>query len=742
MTRHTALLTFGSNDNKQLGYSGGRHVTCPRMVCLEEAGKLKGVSCSCGHTYVWDDTGAAWKAGDGNTGFVRVFGEIDVKEVAGCALFTLIKDTAGGVHYHDPSTRTTTRLDIPCAKSIHTGALFGLVLATNGTVYTMGMNTQGQLGIPPTTTTDYTTPHKVPDVLLIQASCGAEHVLGIAPSGHLYGWGHNARGELGPHHLKAVVPSPLRLTLNDDEHDGNDGSKLFRRGDVASVHCGDRETVILKADGAAVGWGMKGSLEGLDGVLSASAGGGWNNTHTLLLQRNADGHITMLAMGSNSKGQLGITPPRGVLTLPTYFTVQEVCDKDEYTGIYKIEALPSGASEWRKGKEVLRKQDNFWVLKSEQPNVKRAWVTTCPLMERHPKQSDWIMVEGGYKTRGSTVVSGRVMNTFSYVLVTRSDETTVFSANLSEVLRPYPIYFDSNEPIIDVKLSAGWVHSAALVITENPLFICWKGDFGSLSALPTVVLVEIGTYLCDRRTFCCISRGFHKISQNDAFWARFGEKPKTVLPDLPKNCEPWKDRTIYQRLLIKRGQRSADTLFSSGGLAAIVPEAVRSLFVKKEFKMVMLGLDASGKTTILYKLKLGEIVTTIPTIGFNVETVEYKKAKFTMWDVGGPDKIRALWKHYFEGLSAVIFVVDSNDKERLGLARDELHRLLSEEATSNPVLVYANKQDLPNALPVSEIITGLGLDTLRHRKWHVQGSAARAGTGIYEGLEWLANMLS
>src|SRR6185436_9240917 len=72
------------------------------------------------------------------------------------------------------------------------------------------------------------------------------------------------------------------------------------------------------------------------------------------------------------------------------------------------------------------------------------------------------------------------------------------------------------------------------------------------------------------------------------------------------------------------------------------------LFGKKESRILMVGLDAAGKTTILYKLKLGEVVTTIPTLGFNVETVQYKKINFTVWDVGGQDKIRPLWRHYFQ----------------------------------------------------------------------------------------------
>jgi ADP-ribosylation factor protein 4 len=100
------------------------------------------------------------------------------------------------------------------------------------------------------------------------------------------------------------------------------------------------------------------------------------------------------------------------------------------------------------------------------------------------------------------------------------------------------------------------------------------------------------------------------------------------------------------------------------------------LFGKKNMRILMVGLDAAGKTTILYKLKLGEIVTTIPTIGFNVETVEYKNINFTVWDVGGQDKIRPLWRHYFLNTQGLIFVVDSNDRERVQEAREELNKMV------------------------------------------------------------------
>ncbi|XP_051865310.1 ADP-ribosylation factor 3a isoform X3 [Pristis pectinata] len=125
----------------------------------------------------------------------------------------------------------------------------------------------------------------------------------------------------------------------------------------------------------------------------------------------------------------------------------------------------------------------------------------------------------------------------------------------------------------------------------------------------------------------------------------------------------------------------------------IIATSLRSLFGKKEMRILMVGLDAAGKTTILYKFKLGEIVTTIPTIGFNVETVEYRNISFTVWDVGGQDKIRPLWRHYFQNTQGLIFVVDSNDGERVTEAREELMRKLAEDELREAVLlVLANKQ--------------------------------------------------
>ena len=162
---------------------------------------------------------------------------------------------------------------------------------------------------------------------------------------------------------------------------------------------------------------------------------------------------------------------------------------------------------------------------------------------------------------------------------------------------------------------------------------------------------------------------------------------------------------------------------------------------KKEARILMLGLDAAGKTTIVYKMKLGEVLNSIPTIGFNVETVEFKNIKFNVWDVGGQDKIRVLWRHYYPGTQGLIFVVDSADKDRIGLAKQELHKMLEEEDLRDAVLlVFANKQDL-GIMKVSEVTDKLELNNIKGREWYCQGTSAITGAGLYEGFDWLTKQV-
>jgi ADP-ribosylation factor 1/2 len=102
---------------------------------------------------------------------------------------------------------------------------------------------------------------------------------------------------------------------------------------------------------------------------------------------------------------------------------------------------------------------------------------------------------------------------------------------------------------------------------------------------------------------------------------------------------------------------------------SLIARLLNQMFPKSEYRLLMISLDTAGKTTILYQLKLGEVVTTIPTIGFNVETVEYNGSSLTIWDVGGCDKMKPLWRHYFQNSDAIVFVVDCNDRTRIGQAQ-------------------------------------------------------------------------
>mmetsp|Transcript_29234 Transcript_29234/g.40387 ORF Transcript_29234/g.40387 Transcript_29234/m.40387 type:complete len:183 (-) Transcript_29234:141-689(-) len=163
-----------------------------------------------------------------------------------------------------------------------------------------------------------------------------------------------------------------------------------------------------------------------------------------------------------------------------------------------------------------------------------------------------------------------------------------------------------------------------------------------------------------------------------------------------------------------------------------------------DVRILMVGLDAAGKTTILYKLKLGEVQNTVPTIGFNVEEVQYGSVTFNVWDCGGQEKIRKLWKHYYEGVRGVIFVIDSTDRDRVDEAKEEVFGLLNEPELKDAVfLILSNKKDLPKAMSTSELTERLGLLNLpKTRVWNVQNTCALDGEGLYEGLDWLTHTIS
>lgn len=169
----------------------------------------------------------------------------------------------------------------------------------------------------------------------------------------------------------------------------------------------------------------------------------------------------------------------------------------------------------------------------------------------------------------------------------------------------------------------------------------------------------------------------------------------------------------------------------------------RSFFGSKEVRLLILGLDNAGKTTILRQIHTGEVTQTTPTIGFNVETVKYHNIEFQVWDLGGQSSIRPYWRCYYPNTDAIIYVVDSNDKNRIGDSKSELTLMLQEEELKEvPVMVFANKQDMPNAMTAAEVSEGLGLTEIRNRQWAIFQTSAIKGSGILEGLDWLSNVVN
>ncbi|TYZ61149.1 hypothetical protein PybrP1_002117 [[Pythium] brassicae (nom. inval.)] len=161
---------------------------------------------------------------------------------------------------------------------------------------------------------------------------------------------------------------------------------------------------------------------------------------------------------------------------------------------------------------------------------------------------------------------------------------------------------------------------------------------------------------------------------------------------------------------------------------------------EKEIRVLMLGLDNAGKTTILKKF-LGQDISEIsPTLGFDIQTLEYKDFKLNVWDVGGQQTIRAYWRNYFEQTDGLVWVVDSADRRRLEDCKRELQKLLTQEKLAGAtLLIFANKQDLPGAVAAAEIadILELRSEQFANRHWNIVSCSAFTGDGLVAGVDWL-----
>jgi len=158
----------------------------------------------------------------------------------------------------------------------------------------------------------------------------------------------------------------------------------------------------------------------------------------------------------------------------------------------------------------------------------------------------------------------------------------------------------------------------------------------------------------------------------------------------------------------------------------------------KELRILLLGLDNAGKTTLLKQLASEETKNITPTQGFNIKSVQSEGFKLNVWDIGGQRKIRPYWRNYFENTDVLIYVIDSADVKRLEETGQELQELLCEDKLSGvPLMIFANKQDLAGAKESGEIAALLGLASIKDRSWQIQPCSAVGGEGVRDGMEWV-----
>ena len=164
--------------------------------------------------------------------------------------------------------------------------------------------------------------------------------------------------------------------------------------------------------------------------------------------------------------------------------------------------------------------------------------------------------------------------------------------------------------------------------------------------------------------------------------------------------------------------------------------------IGRQARLLVLGLDNAGKTTILKKLSNEDITTITPTQGFNIQSLMHDNFKLNVWDIGGQKTIRPYWTNYYENTDALVYVIDSTDQRRMEETGVELNELLEQAHLEGvPVLIFANKQDLLHALPAGEIASMLTLTNIRGRQWTIAACSAKTGEGLADGMQWLVERM-
>lgn len=167
---------------------------------------------------------------------------------------------------------------------------------------------------------------------------------------------------------------------------------------------------------------------------------------------------------------------------------------------------------------------------------------------------------------------------------------------------------------------------------------------------------------------------------------------------------------------------------------------------KKEFNILVIGLDNSGKSTLLNNLKPNDKkeININPTVGFNSEKINFKTLNLNFFDMSGQGRYRNLWEHYYRESDAIVFVIDSSDRMRLVVANEELNDVLNHSEIKDkniPLLIIANKKDIKGALGENSLRNELEINGIRGKKFEIFATDGLTGQGVDEAFEWLENEL-